>query len=503
MGDVGGKLFGKQPAGDGVRHYYIKAEPVVWDYAPQARDPICGKPLPPAVEHQRTATKFLYRQYSDATFTRRVMEEPRLGIMGPALRGMVGDTLVVTFLNGTNQPLSMHPHGVRYDKDNEGSLSLPAPGLGSAIGPGAVFTYVWQLDEASGPLPTEPSSKAWLYHSHAAGDEEIQLGLIGMIIVTDPKRARPDGTPNDVDREMASLFMIFDESGLSAEAAEAAEYVGTGTGLGAGPTKTFSEVQELTEQGARFAINGYIFGNLPGLEMNEGERVRWYLFGMGSEEDFHTAHWHGARVLEDGRRRTDVTELLPGSMKVADMVADNPGQWLYHCHVTEHMREGMYAGMTIHPRSAPRASRVPEDAFLGLRNAGHTLEISKARLERDGTSLLRVLGKVTVSDANAVFRQDFQAQIGGQTLSFTLDRTGRCIRPEGSLRVINANNYGVVYGGILEFELLLKADAWLPANGVGHELPMTLSVVGVEHRATVRWEEESAATEQSAAVSPR
>jgi hypothetical protein len=28
-------------------------------------------------------------------------------------------------------------------------------------------------------------------------------------------------------------------------------------------------------------INGYIFGNLAGLAMNNGERVRWHVLGMG------------------------------------------------------------------------------------------------------------------------------------------------------------------------------------------------------------------------------
>jgi FtsP/CotA-like multicopper oxidase with cupredoxin domain len=71
---------------------------------------------------------------------------------------------------------------------------------------------------------------------------------------------------------------------------------------------------------------------------------------LGSEQDLHTAHWHGETVVEDGRRRTDDVELLPGSMKVADMKADNPGTWLFHCHVSDHMMGGMYAFYVIHPK---------------------------------------------------------------------------------------------------------------------------------------------------------
>lgn len=39
--------------------------------------------------------------------------------------------------------------------------------------------------------------------------------------------------------------------------------------------------------------------------------------------------------------RIDVAELLPGSMKMADLVPDNPGTWLYHCHVNDHILAGM------------------------------------------------------------------------------------------------------------------------------------------------------------------
>ena len=45
--------------------------------------------------------------------------------------------------------------------------------------------------------------------------------------------------------------------------------------------------------------------------------------------------------------RTDVGMLLPMGMMVADMVPDNPGRWLLHCHVADHMRMGMQALYTV------------------------------------------------------------------------------------------------------------------------------------------------------------
>jgi hephaestin len=94
------------------------------------------------------------------------------------------------------------------------------------------------------------------------------------------------------------------------------------------------------------SINGYVYGNLPGLVMKKGERVRWYLIGMGTEVDLHTPHWHGNTVTMAGMR-TDMASLLPGSMMIADMVPDDVGTWLYHCHVTDHILAGMQAVFTV------------------------------------------------------------------------------------------------------------------------------------------------------------
>ncbi len=89
-----------------------------------------------------------------------------------------------------------------------------------------------------------------------------------------------------------------------------------------------------------YATNGYIYGNLLNMSMKQGERVRWYLISLGTETDLHTPHWHGNAVTWN-RQRTDVIELLPGSMKTVDMTVDNPGLWMYHCHVNDHIKAGM------------------------------------------------------------------------------------------------------------------------------------------------------------------
>jgi FtsP/CotA-like multicopper oxidase with cupredoxin domain len=304
--DVGG-------AGAAERQYFIAAEDEIWDFAPTGRNLVHGGRVPQPWRKSRFR-KTRYIEYTDASFSSRKPQPEWLGVLGPIIRGVVGDTIRVQFLNRSRRPAGIHPHGVRYDKDNEGAHYIPA-GAGARIETGAQFTYTWTVDEAAGPGPGDPSSIVWWYHAHVNEPRDVNAGLLGPIIITAAGQARPDATPADVEREFIMLFMIFDEDGGR-------------------------------ERGLMHGINGYIFGNLQGLTMNSGERVRWYLLALGNEVDLHTPHWHGRTVLHN-LRRTDTIELLPGSMATADMVADNPGTWMIHCHVSDHIDAGMLTTYTI------------------------------------------------------------------------------------------------------------------------------------------------------------
>ncbi|MEJ2153492.1 MAG: multicopper oxidase domain-containing protein, partial [Gemmatimonadota bacterium] len=84
-----------------------------------------------------------------------------------------------------------------------------------------------------------------------------------------------------------------------------------------------------------------------GLEMHAGERVRWYLMGTTNFE-VHAPHWHGNTVQIRGMR-TDVASLVTMEMAVADMVPDNSGKWLFHCHVGAHLAGGMSGHYNVLP----------------------------------------------------------------------------------------------------------------------------------------------------------
>lgn len=347
------------PEGGKLRTYFIAAEEVEWNYAPggdNLQEPFCGDPdaflqtLPGRIGHRYK--KAIYRGYTDDTFQR--LEVPsaawrHLGMLGPLIRAEVGDRIHVTFKNKTRFPASIHPHGVFYLKPSEGS----GYGDGTAVSdkkddvvyPGQTVVYDWLVPERSGPGPSDGSSIAWLYHSHVQSSKDVNAGLIGAMIITAKGKSGPDGTPNDVHREFVTLYNIYDENRSSYFDVNLKTYL---------PGQTVDTNDFLfVESNMKHTINGFIFANMPMMSMQQGERVRWYVLGMGSERDLHTAHWHGNTVLHHGYR-TDVVELLPASMKVADMVADNPGLWMYHCHVNDHMQEGMSARYEVLQQQSKR-----------------------------------------------------------------------------------------------------------------------------------------------------
>jgi FtsP/CotA-like multicopper oxidase with cupredoxin domain len=352
-----------------VRTYYVAADEVEWNYTPDGINKMMGMKFegyPKVFTEQgphrigTTYRKALYREYTDETFTKLKPREPNwehAGILGPILRAEVGDTISVVFKNNGTHPASIHSHGVFYNKDSEGaSYDDGTSGNDKAdddVAPGKTHLYTWQVPERAGPGPGDPSSLVWIYHSH--GNAAVESGLIGAIIITAHGMAGPDGKPKDVDREFVSFFMIFDENTSWYLDHNIQAYTSDPKGVNKQEFAPVDDQGIFSATGTGFAaanikstINGYIFANGPMMTMKKGERVRWYLLTLGEGFNFHTPHWHGNVVVDHGKR-TDVLLLGPAQMETVDMVPDDPGTWLYHCHVEEHMDTGMVTMYKVEP----------------------------------------------------------------------------------------------------------------------------------------------------------
>jgi hypothetical protein len=334
--------------------YYIAADEVDWNYAPAEMDHMTGKPYDDRArifiengpsQIGKIYKKAVYREYTDASFTKLKLRGPEwqhLGIVGPLLRGETGDTLKIVFKNNAHFPFSMHPHGVRYDQSSDGLKGIP---------PGDSFTYTWILDPQAAPQAGEPSSKLWLYHSHANERRDVATGLVGGIIVSAKGTVKPDGTPKDVDREFVTIFYTADENQSWYLDENISKYISDPNSLKNMGFFAFREIEgervnvSFAASNLRETINGYIFGNAPGFTMKQGQRIRWYTAAMGG---LHTAHWHANLVALNGKM-TDVVPLLPAEMHTVDMLAENPGMWMLHCHVEGHLAIGMYTHYMVEP----------------------------------------------------------------------------------------------------------------------------------------------------------
>lgn len=332
------------------RIYYLAAEELAWDYAPAGSDLMMGMPFnddqkvfvergPEAIG--RVYKKVVYRAYTDKSFSTKVdrgAEWEHLGLFGPVLHAEVGDTMTVIFLNKASRPYTVHPHGVFYNKDSEGAPTADgtsgADKADDSVAPGATHTYFWKVPERAGPAESDPSSIIWPYHSHVNAPADTNSGLAGAIVITAKGKARPNGRPADVDREFITMFTVTDEN--------MSWYLDENIEAYADPSAVDVESDEFVESNLMHGINGYVYGNILGLDMKLGERVRWYQIGLGTEVDLHTPHWHGNVGVWDGHR-VDTIDLMPATTRIVDMVPDDPGIWMFHCHVNDHITAGMTA----------------------------------------------------------------------------------------------------------------------------------------------------------------
>jgi FtsP/CotA-like multicopper oxidase with cupredoxin domain len=288
-----------QPQPGGVRReYWIQAETRDWEIVPTRRDEWHNRKIP-GRNHYRA---YMYREMT-AGFASYAAGPY---IPGPTLHGEVGDVLVVHFRNADRtlrQAVTMHPHGVKYNPEYDGAYMGEFTRAGGFVAPGQTFTYQWEC--------TPDSVGAWPYHDHGPNHTlNTFRGLFGAIVVR-PRGAKPP------DR----LYTVF-----------AHQLPPPITGL----DRNFQ------------CLNARAYaGNTPTLRSKVGQDVEINAFGMDSE--FHTFHIHGHRWKDPAGAFVDNPAMGPNECVTARFVEDNPGRWLYHCHVFTHQDAGMTGWYVVDP----------------------------------------------------------------------------------------------------------------------------------------------------------
>jgi manganese oxidase len=277
-----------------VRHYWVAATPTTWNSVPNGHDALAHGTDGRIDPSRSVFPTVVYRRYTRGW--RRPLRNSSVAkvdhdlIPGPLLRAREGDRLRIHFKNLDTlfrRSHSMHFHGVHYRPGSDGVFLPGFPQPGGDVKPGRRFTYRLRAGPASAGV--------WPYHDHSRSmHDSILGGMYGALSILRKHERRPD-------REFVTVF------------APVGEFQG---------------------------INGRAFvGNTPIYRARVGERVQWDVLAMGSEH--HTFHVHGHRWRTAAGVPEDTRNVGPAESFRVRWREDAPGTWLYHCHVEQHMADGM------------------------------------------------------------------------------------------------------------------------------------------------------------------
>lgn len=231
-------------------------------------------------------------------------------VPGPVLEIAQGDKARIYVTNKLPAPTTIHWHGVLLPCGMDGVAALTQP----AILPGQTFVYEFIF----------PNAGTFMYHPHYDTMTQEGMGLVGMIIVHE----RQSNPKKRADRDF--VIMLHEWS----------------IDVGTSKPNPFQmgDFNILT-------MNGKVMPATEPLVAEIGDRI-WIRYGNLSAMDHHPIHLHGYRfkiIGTDGGWAKDPSILTPettvlvptGAAKVIEFIADNPGDWIFHCHMTHHVMNQM------------------------------------------------------------------------------------------------------------------------------------------------------------------
>nr|XP_009861868.1 hephaestin-like protein isoform X2 [Ciona intestinalis]XP_026695027.1 hephaestin-like protein isoform X1 [Ciona intestinalis] len=322
-----------------VKTYYIAAEETFWDYNARRLN-IDDEPVDipgnhgyehahpiPGVLIGSMYKKVVYKEYTNSSFIQTLPKPEHLGILGPVIKGVVGDTIRIVFRNKASRTYNMYPWGAIDPSSYQGSVGNAAPG--------ETVEYTWVIPDSASPTNSQPSCQSSIYISTVDKVNDVNDGLMGPLLICARGAEEPDA-------EFFLQFAIIDENASHLLDDNIRHFLHT-------DPETFDKSDGTFEESNKMkGINGYL-SHVPGLVMKKGDLVRWHLIGWGSEKDYHSVHFHGNTYvhISEGSHRGDTFDLFPGFLGTVDMRAIAVGEWLLHCHVFDHMHGGMETTYTV------------------------------------------------------------------------------------------------------------------------------------------------------------
>ncbi|HEX4055247.1 MAG TPA: copper oxidase [Tepidisphaeraceae bacterium] len=227
---------------------------------------------------------------------------------GPTIEAVEGDRVRIYVTNRLPEATTVHWHGIRNINGMDGVAGLTQ----EPIPTGATFRYEFTL----------PEPGTFMYHSHFDTMTQDAMGMMGMFVVH-PRQRRH----NPADRDYAIMLSEWRID----------------------PGARRPVTMEMTDFNL-FTMNSKVFPATHPLVAQAGERVRIRL-GNLSAMDHHPIHLHGFQMtlveadggtVQESARHAGNTFLVPaGSTRAVEFIADNPGDWAMHCHMTHHTMNQM------------------------------------------------------------------------------------------------------------------------------------------------------------------
>uniref|UniRef100_A0A3Q3VKI5 Plastocyanin-like domain-containing protein n=1 Tax=Mola mola TaxID=94237 RepID=A0A3Q3VKI5_MOLML len=306
--------------------YYIAAEEIIWDYAPnmdfknqylrQSPTRIGGK-----------YKKAVYVLYKNESFTEKLENKQRrneLGILGPVIRAQIRD---IVFKNKASKPYSIYPHGLTIEKSQEG-YSYPS----HSVKPGETHTYEWNVVEEDKPLDSDSRCLTRIYHSAVDTPRDIASGLIGPMLICKSQSLNVRNVQLKADKEQHSMFAVFDEN--------KSWYLDDNIRQYSDGSKVKKAEPGFYKSNVMHTINGYAFENGTPLGFCNGEVVTWHVSSIGAQDCIQTATFYG-HPFELNERTEDFLSLYPMTGETITMNMDNIGQseliMPFLCNEPEHL----------------------------------------------------------------------------------------------------------------------------------------------------------------------
>jgi FtsP/CotA-like multicopper oxidase with cupredoxin domain len=225
------------------------------------------------------------------------------------IEAVEGDRIRIYVTNKLSAPTSVHWHGLFLPNGMDGVSGLTQ----RPIPPGETFKYEWTIRQ----------SGTFMYHSHYDTMTQEGMGLTGLFII----HPRNPTEEDLVDRDFA---IILNEYRIDA-------------GTSRPNPNEMTDFNILT-------MNGHIFPAIEPLVAKSGDRVRIRI-GNLSAMDHHPIHLHGYKfkiTATDGEKIPvtaqwpEITALVAvGQTRDLEFIADAPGDWAMHCHMTHHIMNQM------------------------------------------------------------------------------------------------------------------------------------------------------------------